>query len=234
MAWLIVPLSRRMVWRLGRFCVGKVRPVEHTPLGWRWIGPISTSVHCTRICGATVIGKLRAHPRGDSGSSCRSATRALGRRISGPPSSSSSTRTNAMPAPPAFVLHTGNTTRGQKPGAFDTVAEFPQGLKTGRDRVFLRPGKHDVLLDCRTEYFSRYGKGAVGGATDGDGVECRAATGGRASERSACEERVADRKHRFKCRTFRRSHGRISLPKVTIGSISLPGVHKNRPRRGRR
>jgi hypothetical protein len=134
-----------------------------------------------------------------------------------------------MPAPPAFVLHTGNTTRGQKPGAFDTVAEFPQGLKTGRDRVFLRPGKHDVLLDCRTEYFSRYGKGAVGGATDGDGVECRAATGGRASERSACEERVADRKHRFKCRTFRRSHGRISLPKVQSEALACREYTKTGP-----
>jgi 3',5'-cyclic AMP phosphodiesterase CpdA len=70
-------------------------------------------------------------------------------------------RINAMPAPPAFVLHTGDQTHGQKAGAFDTVAELLKGLKT--ERIFYAPGEHDVFLDGGKEYLSRYGKGTVGG-----------------------------------------------------------------------
>ena len=70
-------------------------------------------------------------------------------------------RINALPAPPAFVLHTGDQTHGQKPGAFDTVAQILKGLKT--DAVFYAPGEHDVFLDGGKEYLSRYGKGTVGG-----------------------------------------------------------------------
>jgi hypothetical protein len=70
-------------------------------------------------------------------------------------------RINATPAPPAFVLHTGDQTHGQKAGAFDTVAELLKGLKT--ERIFYAPGEHDVFLDGGKEYLSRYGKGTVGG-----------------------------------------------------------------------
>jgi 3',5'-cyclic-AMP phosphodiesterase len=58
-------------------------------------------------------------------------------------------RINALRPAPAFVLHTGDQTHGQKAGAFDTVAEILKGLKT--ERVFYLPGEHDVFLDGGTE-----------------------------------------------------------------------------------
>jgi 3',5'-cyclic-AMP phosphodiesterase len=70
-------------------------------------------------------------------------------------------RVNALPTRPAFVLHTGDQTHGQKAGAFDTVAELLKGVKT--ERIFYVPGEHDVFLDGGKEYLARYGKGTVGG-----------------------------------------------------------------------
>ena len=70
-------------------------------------------------------------------------------------------RINALRPAPAFVLHTGDQTHGQKAGAFDTVAEILKGLKT--ERVFYLPGEHDVFLDGGKEYLERYGKDTVGG-----------------------------------------------------------------------
>jgi 3',5'-cyclic-AMP phosphodiesterase len=70
-------------------------------------------------------------------------------------------RINALQPAPAFVLHTGDQTHGQKAGAFDTVAEILKGLKT--ERVFYLPGEHDVFLDGGKEYLDRYGKDTVGG-----------------------------------------------------------------------
>ena len=70
-------------------------------------------------------------------------------------------RVNALQPRPAFVLHTGDQTHGQKAGAFDTVAELLKGVKT--DRTFYVPGEHDVFLDGGKEYLERYGKGTVGG-----------------------------------------------------------------------
>jgi 3',5'-cyclic-AMP phosphodiesterase len=70
-------------------------------------------------------------------------------------------RINALQPRPAFVLHTGDQTHGQKAGAFDTVAELLKGVKT--ERIFYVPGEHDVFLDGGREYLARYGKGTVGG-----------------------------------------------------------------------
>jgi 3',5'-cyclic AMP phosphodiesterase CpdA len=70
-------------------------------------------------------------------------------------------RINALQPAPAFVLHTGDQTHGQKAGAFDTVAEILKGLKT--ERIFYLPGEHDVFLDGGKEYLERYGKDTVGG-----------------------------------------------------------------------
>jgi len=70
-------------------------------------------------------------------------------------------RVNALQPAPAFVLHTGDQTHGQKAGAFDTVAEILKGVKT--ERIFYVPGEHDVFLDGGQEYLGRYGKGTVGG-----------------------------------------------------------------------
>jgi 3',5'-cyclic-AMP phosphodiesterase len=70
-------------------------------------------------------------------------------------------RVNALRPAPAFVLHTGDQTHGQKAGAFDTVAEILKGVKT--ERIFYVPGEHDVFLDGGKEYLGRYGRGTVGG-----------------------------------------------------------------------
>ena len=70
-------------------------------------------------------------------------------------------RVNALRPAPAFVLHTGDQTHGQKAGAFDTVAEILKGVRT--ERVFYVPGEHDVFLDGGTEYLARYGQGTVDG-----------------------------------------------------------------------
>src|SRR5262245_65005098 len=70
-------------------------------------------------------------------------------------------RVNALEPAPAFVLHTGDQTHGQKAGAFDTVAEVLKGIKT--ERIFYVPGEHDVFLDGGSEYLTRYGKATVGG-----------------------------------------------------------------------
>src|SRR2546426_11845694 len=70
-------------------------------------------------------------------------------------------RVSAVRPAPAFVLHTGDQTHGQKAGAFDTVAEILKGVKT--ERIFYVPGEHDVFLDGGKEYLGRYGKGTVRG-----------------------------------------------------------------------
>jgi Icc protein len=70
-------------------------------------------------------------------------------------------RVNALRPAPAFLLHTGDQTHGQKAGAFDTVAEILKGAKV--ERAFYVPGEHDVFLDGGKEYLSRYGQGTVGG-----------------------------------------------------------------------
>lgn len=71
-------------------------------------------------------------------------------------------KVNALPALPAFVLHTGDLTHLSKAGEFDTLAEALKGLKTGR--VFYVPGEHDVLNDNGQMFRERFGKG-----TQGDG-----------------------------------------------------------------
>jgi 3',5'-cyclic-AMP phosphodiesterase len=68
---------------------------------------------------------------------------------------------NAIDRAPAFVLHTGDLSHTQKPGAFDTVTESLKRVKTGR--IFYVPGENDVFADGGKEYLSRYGPGTVGG-----------------------------------------------------------------------
>src|SRR5437762_3043058 len=62
---------------------------------------------------------------------------------------------NALPARPGFVLHTGDLSHGQKPGAFDTLAESLKAVKT--EKIYYVPGEHDVAIDGGKEYLSRYG-----------------------------------------------------------------------------
>ncbi len=61
---------------------------------------------------------------------------------------------------PAFLLHTGDLTHGQKPEQFDTLAGKIQGSGVGE--VFYVPGEHDVFADNGKEYLARYGKGSTG------------------------------------------------------------------------
>lgn len=67
---------------------------------------------------------------------------------------------NALQPAPAFLLHTGDLSHGQKPGAFDTLAENLKSLKTSQ--VFYVPGEHDVFADGGKEYLARYGKATMG------------------------------------------------------------------------
>jgi 3',5'-cyclic-AMP phosphodiesterase len=69
-------------------------------------------------------------------------------------------RVNALPQPPAFVVHTGDLTHLAKPEEFDTCAEVLKGTRTGK--VFYVPGEHDVFTDDGKLYRERYGKGTQG------------------------------------------------------------------------
>ena len=68
---------------------------------------------------------------------------------------------NAMPAQPAFVLHTGDISHLSKPAEFDMASEILKTIKT--DRIFFVPGEHDVLDESGKLYLERYGKGSQGG-----------------------------------------------------------------------
>jgi 3',5'-cyclic-AMP phosphodiesterase len=69
-------------------------------------------------------------------------------------------RINALPEPPAFVLHTGDLTHLAKPAEFDTVTELLKGVKAGK--VLYVPGEHDFDGDGNKEYLKRYGQGTKG------------------------------------------------------------------------
>ncbi len=67
---------------------------------------------------------------------------------------------NALPTPPAFVLHTGDLTHLSKPEEFDTLDQVLKGLRTSS--VFYVPGEHDVLNDNGKQYRERFGHETVG------------------------------------------------------------------------
>ena len=69
-------------------------------------------------------------------------------------------RINALPEPPAFVLHTGDLTHLAKPEEFDACAEILKGVKA--EKVFFVPGEHDFDGTGNQEYLKRYGKGTNG------------------------------------------------------------------------
>jgi len=68
---------------------------------------------------------------------------------------------NALPTPPAFVLHTGDLTHLSKPEEFDALDQVLKSVKTSR--IFYVPGEHDVLNDNGKQYLERFGKGTQGG-----------------------------------------------------------------------
>jgi 3',5'-cyclic AMP phosphodiesterase CpdA len=68
-------------------------------------------------------------------------------------------RINALPEPPAFVIHTGDLTHLSRPAEFDAVAEILKEARAGR--VYYVPGEHDVIGGGRP-YLARFGKGTRG------------------------------------------------------------------------
>ena len=69
-------------------------------------------------------------------------------------------RINALPTPPAFILHTGDLSHLSKAAEFDAVDQILKSAKTGQ--VFYVPGEHDVLNDNGKQYLGRYGKNTKG------------------------------------------------------------------------
>jgi Icc protein len=68
---------------------------------------------------------------------------------------------NALPAPPEFLLHTGDISHLSKPEEFDGVEQI---LKSASAKdVFYVPGEHDVLNDDGKQYLDRFAKGAQPG-----------------------------------------------------------------------
>jgi 3',5'-cyclic AMP phosphodiesterase CpdA len=66
----------------------------------------------------------------------------------------------AMPAKPAFMIHTGDITHLSKPKEFDDAAQVLGRLKLDAHYV---PGEHDVIdEEDGKAYFERYGKEAKG------------------------------------------------------------------------
>jgi len=61
---------------------------------------------------------------------------------------------------PAFVIHTGDLTHTQKPGAFDTLTEALVDARV--DRIFYVPGENDVFADGGKEFLARFAGGGRG------------------------------------------------------------------------
>src|SRR2546425_428481 len=69
-------------------------------------------------------------------------------------------RINALPAPPDFLLHTGDLTHLSEAEEFDTLEQVLRSCKA--KQVFYVPGEHDVLNDNGKQYLERFGKGTKG------------------------------------------------------------------------
>jgi 3',5'-cyclic AMP phosphodiesterase CpdA len=69
-------------------------------------------------------------------------------------------RINALPTPPALVLHTGDLTHLSKPQEFDTVSQVMKSIRTGQ--CFCVPGEHDFFVDNGERYKERFGKNTRG------------------------------------------------------------------------
>jgi len=67
---------------------------------------------------------------------------------------------NALPAPPDFILHTGDLSHLSEPEEFDTLEQILKDCKTSR--IFYVPGEHDVLNDNGKQYLERFGKDTKG------------------------------------------------------------------------
>ncbi|HLH73844.1 MAG TPA: metallophosphoesterase [Chloroflexota bacterium] len=63
-------------------------------------------------------------------------------------------RINALPQPPALVLHTGDLSHLSKPSEFDTVQQIMGTIKTSG--IFYVPGEHDVIGDNGAGFRQRF------------------------------------------------------------------------------
>jgi 3',5'-cyclic AMP phosphodiesterase CpdA len=69
-------------------------------------------------------------------------------------------KVKAMPARPAFMIHTGDITHLSKPAEFDNA---DQAIREARLDVHYVPGEHDIIDEDRGKaYLERYGKNAKG------------------------------------------------------------------------
>jgi 3',5'-cyclic AMP phosphodiesterase CpdA len=62
---------------------------------------------------------------------------------------------NAMPAPPGFVIHTGDITHLSRPEQFDTAQQILSKLAV--TELHTVPGEHDIADATQSEYFRRFG-----------------------------------------------------------------------------
>src|SRR5580704_13429810 len=67
---------------------------------------------------------------------------------------------NGLPAPPSFVLHTGDLSHLAQADEFDILDQSLKSVRT--EKIFYVPGEHDVLNDNGKQYLERYGKGTKG------------------------------------------------------------------------
>jgi plastocyanin len=72
---------------------------------------------------------------------------------------------NALPAQPAFLIHTGDISQLSKPSEFDTADQVLREART--EKTFFVPGEHDVGVDAGASYLERYGKGTQRGRVGG-------------------------------------------------------------------
>ena len=66
---------------------------------------------------------------------------------------------NALPAPPHFIVHTGDLSHTSKPAEFDTLDQLLKGARPSQ--IFTVPGEHDTA-GAGKQYLERYGRNARG------------------------------------------------------------------------
>ena len=67
---------------------------------------------------------------------------------------------NALPEPPAFVIHTGDITHLSRAEEFDTAAQVLKSARTSQ--IYYVPGEHDVFTDDGQLFRERFGRGTQG------------------------------------------------------------------------
>ena len=68
--------------------------------------------------------------------------------------------TNALPAAPEFIPHTGELSQLSKEDEFDTLEQCLKSVRA--DRIFYVPAEHDILDDTGAKYRERYAKESKG------------------------------------------------------------------------